>query len=162
MHGRHHHRLTALSSSAAAALVCSAVMAPPAAADRTFRTTSYDLTPVAGSPLRSGQVIDVHAEGRRVYAQERYHVVGALRGAEYTVVLSIFADTGCDAKSLVVALPTDTFTTNRAGNGHGSATFRPADAAGLAAAQDTYGLVWNVLTKGEVAYTTGCREVAVD
>ena len=155
-------RIATVAAGAAAALLCAALLAPSAAADRTFPTTKYELTPVSGAPLRAGHVIDIHAEGPRVYAQERYQLSGALPGAEYQVVLRIFAATDCAAASLVAALPTDTFVTNRAGNGHGSTTFRPADAAGLAALQDEYGLVWDVLTGGEVAYTTGCQVVALD
>ena len=155
-------RVLTLTSSAAAALLCSALLAPPATADRTFPTAKFDLNAVAGAPLRSGHVIDIHAEGPRVYAQERYHLSGALPGTEYKVVLSIFGDTGCDKGSLIVALTTDTFATNRAGNGHGSATFRPEDAAGLAAQQDEYGLVWDVILDGVVAYSTGCQVVALD
>ncbi len=145
-----------------AMLVGSTLLAAPASADRTFHTTRFELSSVAGAPLRSGFVIDIHAEGPRIYAQERYHLSGALPGTAYEVVLHIFRSLDCQGPQ-VAALPTDSFVTNRAGNGHGSATFRPADAAGLAAQQDEYGLVWNVVVKGgAVAYTTGCQVVALD
>jgi hypothetical protein len=154
--------VAATAATALATLLGSALLAAPASADRTFHTTRYELIPVAGAPLRSGSVIDIHAEGPRIYAQERYHLSGALPSTEYQVVLRIYGDTDCGAKSFIAALPTATLSTNKAGNGNGAVTFRPADAAELAAAQDEYGLVWQVITDDAVAYTTGCQVVALD
>lgn len=107
-------------------------------------------------------MIDIHADGPRIYAQERYHLSGALPSTEYQVVLVIYGAVDCDADSFIAALPTATLLTNRAGNANGSVTFTPAQAAGLAAAQDEYGLVWQVTVKGQVEYTTGCQVVALD
>ena len=145
-----------------ATLVSPALLAAPASADRTFHTTRYELTAVAGAPLRSGFVIDIHAEGPRVYAQERYHLSGALPSTTYQIVLNIYRADDCRATTFIAALPTATLSTNKAGNANGSVTFRPADAADLAAAQDEYGLVWQVVTADEVVYTTGCQVVALD
>lgn len=152
----------AASAATLATLLGSALLAAPASADRTFHTSRYELTSVVGAPLRSGFVIDIHAEGPRIYAQERYHLSGALPSTEYQVLLNIYGATDCPAESFIAALPTATLSTNRAGNANGSVTFRPADAADLAAAQDEYGLVWQVTAGGEVAYTTGCQIVALD
>ena len=154
--------VTTTATATLATLLGSALLAAPASADRTFHTTRYQLTSVAGAPLRSGSVIDIHAEGPRIYAQERYHLSGALPSTEYQVVLRIHAATICTPSSTDLALTTATFTTNPAGNGNASVTFRPADAAGLAEVQDEYGLVWQVIAAGRVAYTTGCQVVALD
>jgi len=143
-----------------ATLLGSVLVATPASADRTFHTSRYELTSVAGAPLRSGFVIDIHAEGPRIYAQERYLLSGALPSTKYEVVLLIHASTTCRPSITDLALTTATFTTNRAGNGNAGTTFRPEDAAGLV--QDEYGLVWQVTTGGEVVYTTGCQVVALD
>lgn len=155
-------RVAAAAATTLATLIGSTLLAGPASADRTFHTERYELVSTAGAPLRSGSVIDIHAEGPRIYAQERYHLSGALPSTTYQVVLNIFGATNCDAASFVAALPTATLTTNRAGNANGSVTFAPADAAALAAVQDEYGLVWQVIAGGQVAYTTGCQVVALD
>ena len=154
--------VAATAAATLAALVGPALLAAPASADRTFHTKRFELTSVAGAPLRSGFVIDIHAQGPRIYAQERYHLSGALPSTEYEVLLNIYGATDCSASSLVAALPTASLSTNRAGNGNGSVTFRPAQAAGLAAAQDEYGLVWQVLAGGKINYATGCQVVALD
>ena len=54
--------------------------------------------------------------------------------------------------------PTATFTTNRAGNGHGDAFFVHADAAGF---QGTHGIVW-VVTDGLHTYTSDWATVSLD
>ena len=59
-----------------------------------------------------------------------------------------------------VAVPAATFTTNRAGNGHGDVAFTPADAAGLRNA--THGIIWNVSDSYGIAYATGCQVVTLD
>lgn len=76
--------------SAAAAL--SLALAAPASADQAFHTERFPLTPVAGAPLKSGAVIDIHAEGPTVYALERYHLVGAEPGTTYLVTLLVHGD----------------------------------------------------------------------
>lgn len=155
-------RVAATAATTLATLLGSALFATPASADRTFHTERYELNSVAGAPLRSGFVIDIHAQGPRIYAQERYHLSGALPSTKYQVLLNIYGATDCREDSRIAALPTATLTTNRAGNANSRVTFRPADAAALAEAQDEYGLVWNVTRDGQVVYTTGCQVVAVD
>lgn len=142
--------------SAAAAL--SLALAAPASADQAFHTERFPLTPVAGAPLKSGAVIDIHTEGPTVYALERYQLVGAEPGATYVVTLLVHGDAGCD--ELIIPVETATFTTNAAGNGHGQARFVPADVAGLPTG--TYFIDWQVSEGGSVAYSTGCVPVALD
>lgn len=155
--------IAATAAATLATLLGSTLLAAPASADRTFHTSRYELIPVDGAPLRSGSVIDIHAEGPRIYAQERYHLSGALPSTEYQVVLRIYRDLHCLEGTFVAALPTAKLVTNKAGNANGAVTFAPADAAALAEQQDEYGLVWQVTTAdNQVAYTTGCRIVALD
>ncbi|MGY1618118.1 hypothetical protein ACI797_15365 [Geodermatophilus sp. SYSU D00691] len=143
-----------------AGVVGSALLAVPASADQTFTTTRYPLFPVGGAPLQQGAVVDIHAEGPQIYAQERYHLSGALPSTEYVVTLNIYLDPSCT--DFVAALETDTLLTNPAGNANGSATFTPADAAPLAQVQSEYGIVWEVSGPTGVAYTTGCQVVPLD
>ena len=158
----------ALAAAAALAFVTALSATTPASADQTFQTRQYPLSAVAGEPLRAGFVVDVHAQGPQVYAQERYHLSGARSGTAYEVRLSVYGDVTCASDLVLTTITTNDLLTNRAGNANGAVTFRPADAAGLV--QREYGLVWEVVrvvvrekVRVEVvAYTTGCQVVQVD
>ena len=144
---------------AVAALVASLAMAVPASADQAFHTQRIPLSPVAGAPLQSGAVIDIHTQGPTIFSQERYLLVGAQADTTYQVTLLVYSDPGCTA--LLFPIPTATMTTNAAGNAHGKATFSPQDVQGLA--RTTYYLVWQVSVQGgAAAYRTGCIPVVLD
>lgn len=143
----------ALLACGASALV---VLATPATADPTFHTERVPVRPVADAPLRSGFVVDVHAEGPRIYAQERYLLSGASPGS-YQVVLQVDFQPGCDEPEASVA--TAELTTNAAGNAQGKWTFTPADAAGL---PETVYIEWQFVQGGEAVYTTDCVRVGLD
>lgn len=144
--------------SAAAAL--SLALAAPASADQAFHTQRFPLTPVAGAPLRSGAVIDIHAQGPTIYAQERYQLNGAEPGTRYQVTLKIYGTPACDA--LLFPVSTAAFSTNGVGNGQGQATFVPADVAGVT--PGTYYIDWQLsrTQDGSLAYSTGCVPVVID
>jgi hypothetical protein len=142
-----------------AALVTSLALAVPASADPAFHTQRIPLSAVAGAPLQSGAVIDIHTQGPTIYSQERYLLVGAQADTTYQVTLLVYSDPGCTA--LLFPIPTATLTTNAAGNAHGKATFYPQDVQGLP--RMTYYLVWQVsVLGGAVAYRTGCIPVPLD
>jgi hypothetical protein len=142
-----------------AALVTSLALAVPASADPAFHTQRIPLSAVAGAPLQSGAVIDIHTQGPTIYSQERYVLVGAQADTTYQVTLLVYSDPGCTA--LLFPIPTATLTTNAAGNAHGKATFYPQDVQGLP--RMTYYLVWQVsVLGGAVAYRTGCIPVPLD
>jgi hypothetical protein len=144
---------------AVAALVTSLALAVPASADPAFHTQRIPLSAVAGAPLQSGAVIDVHTQGPTIYAQERYVLIGAEAETTYQVTLLVYSDPGCAA--LLFPIPTATMTTNAAGNAHGKATFYPRDVEGLA--RTTYYVDWQVSVQGgAVAYSTGCIPVTLD
>jgi hypothetical protein len=135
--------------------------APHAAvADDTYHSQHIDLYPVAGSPLRSGFVENIHANGPQVYAVERYVLNGAAPNTTYTVVLNIYPDGSSCAGTPIIVLPTAEFTTNVSGNGTAQAKFTPADAAPLGAMP--YNLRWELETEGTVAYETDCVTVTLD
>jgi hypothetical protein len=152
----------------AAALACGLTglsgLTSPASADQGFHTAKYDLGSVAGAPLRNGTVIDIHANGRAVYAQERYHLVGAAASTTFDVTLVAYADLGCGGAPLAV-IPETSFSTDARGNGHGSVTFTPAEVAKFRdpnGGTATYGLRW-VLRAGDAdVYATGCEVVSLD
>ena len=142
-----------------AALVTSMALAVPASADQAFHTQRIPLSAVADAPLKSGAVIDIHAQGPTIYAQERYVLVGAAPGTTYQVTLLVYSDPACAA--LLFPVPTVTLTTNAAGNAHGKATFYPQDVEGLP--RTTYYIDWQISVHGgAVAYTTGCIPVVLD
>jgi hypothetical protein len=144
---------------AATVFVTLMALAVPASADQAFHTQRFPLFAVADAPLKSGAVIDVHTEGPKIYAQERYVLVGAEPGMTYQVTLLVYSDPGC--AGLLFPVPTATMTTNAAGTAHGKATFYPQDVEGLP--RTTYYLDWQVSVQGgPVVYSTGCVPVILD
>lgn len=133
--------------------------APAAHADQTFHTTRYALSSVADRSVH-GSVIDIHAQGPTIYAQERYALRNVGPGQMYVMNLSAYRDLGCS--DLVVSVTgTATLTANVAGNAQGATTFAPAAVAGLP--RQTYFLRWQVTDRtGAVAYQTDCVAVALD
>jgi hypothetical protein len=141
---------------AAFALVALPFVVSSAAADQAFHTAHAGLIPVGSASLHSGFVNDVHTNGVRIYAQERYQLNGAAPDTTYSVVLEIaFADATCSVADLTI--PTATFTTNRSGNGKAGFTFYfPGPAA-----SDLF-IKWVVSAAGVPQYETGCVPVALD
>lgn len=133
---------------------------PRVFADQTFHTMQLALLPVNGAPpLRQGFVVDVHANGPMVAAQERYVLLGAAPDTTYQVQLSAYPDTAC-AQPPFATIPEATLTTNAAGNGEAGYTFRPAQSP----PPGTYNLQWHVLDSAgaTVLYQTACTAVAID
>ena len=63
---------------------------------------------------------------------EQYHLNGAEANTTYAVFLEMWVgDNVCSLDPDFVLGPTSSFTTNKAGNGHGKARFAAADVAGL-------------------------------
>ena len=141
-------------------VVAFSVAVPHVWADQTFHTVQLALQPVNGAPpLQQGFVVDVHANGPQIAAQERYILVGAAPNTTYHVQLNAYPDTAC-AQSPVATIPEATITTNAAGNGEAGFTFpaSPPLAPGI------YNLQWHVLDSSgaTVLYQTACTAVAVD
>lgn len=148
---------------AASALLGATVPASTASADAVFHSARYELHAVDSAPLSSGFVIDIHANGPQVYAQERYQLMGALPSTTYQVTLLAYTDLGCTGVPL--SIPETTMTTDARGNTHGSVTFTPADVAAFRnpTGTATYGLAWVIGPQGQsAAYTTGCQVVSLD
>ena len=132
---------------------------PTAQADQVFHTTQYPLSSVADGSVH-GWVIDIHAQGPRIYAQERYLLRDVSPGQTYVMNLYAYADADCS--DLVVSVPgTATLTANVSGNAHAGTTFDPAAVEGLP--RTTYHLRWQVTDNtGAVVYETACVPVALD
>ena len=141
-----------------AGLICfGALIAVPAAfADQVFHTSHAAVHAVAGAPLQSGFVNDIHTNGAVNSAREEYHLNGAQPNTTYEVQLVIFQSCG---GSLLTTVPTATLTTNGAGNGGSDAIF-PAGAPNNPPLQ--VGIVWQFIANGAPVYATDCVQVSVD
>jgi hypothetical protein len=142
-------------AAAAIALVALPFVVSNAAADQAFHTSHAALLPVGSASLHSGFVNDIHTNGVRIYAQERYQLNGAAPNTAYAVTLAIFADATCSGADF--PLPTATFTTNTSGNGEAGFTFYfPGPGA------SNVFIRWVISAGGVPQYETGCIPVTLD
>jgi hypothetical protein len=143
-----------------AVLAGALVSASAAAADAAYHSEHMELSPVAGAPLRSGFVENIHPNGPKVYARERYVLNGAGRNAEYEVrlLVHLFDATCSNAPVLFSATG---LATNGAGNGTAQLMIRPEDVP-PAVRNATHGVRWEVWQGGRLAYRTACTSVTLD
>jgi hypothetical protein len=149
-------RFLVLCAVAATALVSAQL----ASADAVYHSEHMELTPVAGAQLRSGFVENIHADGPKVYARERYVLNGASPNAAYEVrlLVHLFDDTCSNAPVLFAATQ---LATNGAGNGSAQLVIRPEDVP-AAVRNATHGVHWEVWRGGTLAYRTACTSVELD
>jgi hypothetical protein len=141
---------------AVALIVAFGSLVPRVSADQTFHTERIPLLAVNGAPLHQGFVVDVHTEGQKLSAIERYVLVGAAPTTTYQVQLSAYPDTAC-TQTPFLTIQEATLVTNGVGNGEAGFTFPAAPAP----APGTYNLQWHVLNGSTIAYQTACTPVAV-
>ena len=143
-----------------AVAIAALAVVPVAIGDGIYHSEHIALSPVAGAPLRTGFVENIHANGPNVFAHEQYVVNGALPSTTYDVVIhvSLPADTTCSAPILTAI--TATFITTPAGNGSANHVFTPED-VGAVAGLNVH-VYWTVVTGGQVAYTTPCQAIQLD
>jgi hypothetical protein len=130
-----------------------------AAGDAVYHSQHVDLHPVAGAPLHSGFVENIHPNGPNVFAHEIYVLNGAERNNTYQVTLFIFSSTTCDPGSLLAAIETAQIETNGSGNGVADFFISPDAIGGLHGA--TVGVSWTV-TSATSSYETRCTTVTLD
>jgi hypothetical protein len=147
---------------AAAAVLSVGLTVAPALADAVYHSSHIQLRPTGATPLRSGFVENIHANGPNVFAHEIYVLNGAQPSTTYQVTLNIFAfDPSCTGAPTAV-VETATITTNAAGNGRGEAVFRPADVPAVLR-NGTHGIIWTVSdASGVVVFSSGCELVTLD
>jgi hypothetical protein len=135
-------------------------VASTVSADGVYHTERISLHPIDDAPLRSGSVVNIHANGPNVFALERYLLNGALPDHEYEIALNVHAfDASCGGAAVeFFRLP---IATNAAGNGQTKApTIPPAAVEGLAG---EHGVNWIVYDdEGTAVYETGCEDVVLD
>jgi hypothetical protein len=143
-----------------AVLVAGGVWVAPAGADRTSHTGHIALEPLGGTPLTSGFVQDIHANGPNVYLHEAYQLNGAEANTSYQVVGSIWATNRSCSGEPTLRLATAAVTTNPAGNGLADAVVTPAAADGLRGL--TVSVMWTLWNGTTAAYATGCEVIGLD
>jgi hypothetical protein len=145
----------------AAAVLSVGLMVAPALADAGYHSSHIQLLPTGGTPLRSGFVENIHVNGPEVFAREVYVLNGAQPETTYQVTLNIFVlDPSCTGSPGAV-VPTAAITTNAAGNGQGTAVFRPADVPAVLR-NATHGIIWTVSDASGVVFSSGCERVSID
>jgi hypothetical protein len=149
---------TPLPFAVAVVIAAGLAMVQAALADQVFHTSHADLHAVAGAPLQSGFVNDIHTNGVVNSAHEEYHLAGAQPDTTYQVVLNIFASTSC-AGAPLLAFPSMMLTTNGAGNGNANREF-PAGPPNNPPLQ--VGIVWQFESGGVPVYATDCVTVTAD
>jgi hypothetical protein len=143
-----------------AAIVAMFLLPGAAAGDAVYHSSHVVLHSVAGAPLRSGFVENIHANGPNVYAHEVYVLNGAQPSTSYQVVLLLFPfSTSCSGEPVVI--PTAMLTTNGVGNGKAQAFFRPGDVP-PDLRNGTHGLIWQLSTDGTVSFETDCSSATLD
>ena len=139
----------------ATALTVAAAFAGTAAADRVYHTERLELSGVGGAP-GGGMVVNIHANGAKVYAHEVYVLRQAVPGT-YQVSLTLFPTSlNCTGQS--VPIPTAMIDTNAVGNGRADVKFTPEDVGTLRGT--TVSINWSVT--GPATYATDCTVVTLD
>jgi hypothetical protein len=133
------------------------IAAPGAFADQVFHTSHAAVHAVAGAPLHSGFVNDIHSNGVVNSAREEYHLNGAQPNTTYEVQLLFYEDQSCAGSPL--SFTTAVLTTNGAGNGNADVTFPagPPNSPPL-----RVGIVWQFTANGTAVYATDCVQVSID
>ena len=135
-------------------------MVRSASADAVYHTERVALVPVGEAPLRSGAVVNIHANGPELYAKEVYQLNGAAANTTYQVVLlGYLSNTSCSGAADLI-IPTAVLLTNISGNGIASVIFTPEAMAGLNGR--TVRVMWQVWNGTTLDYQTGCTEVILD
>lgn len=137
-----------------------------ALADHNFHTERVPLFLEDGAdavpphpPLRSGHVVDIHANGPQIGALERYMINGARANTLYDVVLEPLTD-DCGGDP-IEPIMTITLETNKHGNAHGGFVFSAEDLEPFSGA--AFGVRWTLVdVDGIIAYATPCILVTVD
>ncbi len=134
-------------------------------ADKVFHSQrlSFSLTAFGAlhehPELRSGHVVDIHANGPQIGALERYMINGAKPTTSYQVILHLLD--GGYAGDQIALVHTTTLETDTHGNARGQVVFTAEQLAPFAGM--VFGVQWTLVADDNIiAYETPCIIVAVD
>ncbi len=145
-----------------AVVLATLVNAGAASADSVYHTERLALTAIAGA-AGSGTVVNIHPNGPRNFAQERYSLNGAAPNSTYTVWLVIDASTlACEFDSLTIAMKAE-LTTNGAGNATSPAdfVFRP-EGIPPCLRDASFPIHWDVTLGGALTHQSDATTVTLD
>jgi hypothetical protein len=137
------------------AAAVAAAFANTAGADSVYHTERLALTGVEGAP-GGGFLVNIHANGPKVYAHENYHLRHAVPGTYQATLMLHLGSLDCSDPA--IPLPITTIETNARGNGHASSKVTPEDVDGLRGL--TVSISWSVT--GPAEYVTRCTVVTMD
>lgn len=144
----------------ALALVLLLTGATQVRADAVYHTERLTLDPVGGAS-GSGMVVNIHPNGRQVYAHEIYALKGTLPDTDYVVRLWVHPfDTDCSEAGVNFARTP--VRTNPAGNGHGELFISPDQVPDALRGNQMHGVRWDVTLNGVPQYETRCTIVTLD
>ena len=134
------------------------VLVPAALADQVFHTSHAAAHAVAGAPLQSGFVNDIHTNGTVNAAREEYHLNGAQPNTTYQVQLVIYGDQTCAGSPFATFRPrpcrqTAPETATRISTFAAGPPNNPPLAVGI---------VWQFTANGTPVYATDCVPVSID
>lgn len=138
---------------ASAAFFAAALFAAPVLADQVYHSERLPVVSL-GAAEGKGQVVNIHANGPVVGAEERYLLVGAEPGS-YAVWIQV-----CASGAYVDFLTTATLETDPRGNGHARGAFSAAALEPFSGA--TISVRWTFRRDGVDVYATGCTTVTID
>lgn len=154
-------RISRLASIAMAAISIVVMMAP-AAADQAHHTSRSEFHAVDDAPLRSGYILNIHANGPNVFAHEVYSLNGAIPNTTFQVVAHVYFDDLTCGGDPNVSLPIGDITTNNAGNATDDIVLS-LDAANALGFRNVSGAdLWQILLDGEVVYQSECTLATAD
>lgn len=143
-------------------LLLALALAGPVAADAVYHTERLPLHPVADA-AGSGFVVNIHPNGPRHFAQERYALRGAEPGTTYSVFLIVDASAlDCAFPELEILMKAE-LTTNQAGNATAPADFFFTPDGVPPCLRDTsFPIHWNVMLDNELTHQTADTMVTLD
>lgn len=148
----------------ALALAIALVLATAAStvADQTHHTTRSEFHAVGDAPLKSGFILNIHANGPNVFAHEVYSLNGAIPNTTFQLVAHVYLDDLSCGGAPSVSLPIGEITTSGAGNVTDDIVLSLEAANALGFRNVTGADLWQVLLDGEVVYQSECTLATAD
>jgi hypothetical protein len=144
------------------AFLAALALAGPVSADSVYHSERLALEPLAGA-LGKGMVVNIHPNGPKVFAAERYGLRDAEANSSYTIWLIIDATRlGCDFPGLQIPMAT-ALETNATGNGTTPADFFfPPEGIPPCLRHASFPIHWEATLRGTLTHITDSTTVTLD